>query len=380
MLHGGRAGVWIALALVASAAGCQPRSRPVQFVKPALLDAMGPRIEAAAAEGPAALAPFFDWDGLAERSAPAGLALGEREGFLRGVRESLGADGGGLVRAITDGRYSYRGVAWRDGHPVARFRFLPPAGGFNFHDLVIVRTDGGEARVVDMFVMTSSEYVSDSMRRIAAFLLGDTSSVMARIFGDQAVSQDDIDAVRDFNQLAANGDANAALAAYDALAPRIRQQRAMRLLRVQAASRLDDQARYLTILNETAVNLPGDPALSSMMLDAHYLSASWDACLADLTALRLTYDDPYIDAFEGRVHVAAGDHARALALADRVIAAEDSLIDGHDVALLAALGLGQTDRARHELDRLVAEHGVDPARLASLPGYEGVASLPPSSP
>lgn len=377
MIHGGRTiRASAAFAIWAAVAGaCQTRSTPRVDVKPAVIERLGPEIERAAGEGVDALAAHFDWEEFAQRSAPPGLSLPEREAFLRGVRQSLGTDGGGLLTAIGGGAFTYRGIAWRDGRPVARFRFLPAAGGFNFHDLVIARRADGSYRVVDMFVMTSSEYLTESMRRIAAFLLGDTSSLATRIFGDRGVTPEEMEAVRAFNQLAAGPDPEAALRAYDALTPRVRGQRSVRLMRVQVASRLEDDARYLAILNETAVNLPGDPALSSMMLDAHFLEQDWAGCLADLGAIRAVYPDPYVDAFEGRIRVQAGEAEAALAIAERVIAADGSLIDGHDVALLAALRLGRTDRARQALDRLVADHGVDPVALAALPGYDGVLAL-----
>lgn len=364
-------GLWVALA-----SACQREEPPRIDVKPAVIERMGPIIEAASREGPEALRVHFDMEQLAERATPPGLSIPERNAFLNGLRDSLGADGGGLLTAVAGSGYSYRGVAWRDGRPVARFRFLPPAGGFNFHDLVLSRRPDGTYRVVDLFVMTSSEYLTESMRRVAVFLLGDTSSLATRIFGDQGVTQEEISDVRTFNELAAGGDPEAALRAYEALTPRVRSQRSVRLMRVQVASRLDDEARYLAILNETAVNMPGDPALSSMMLDAHFLEQNWTGCLADLDAIRQTYQDPYIDSFEGRVRIEAGQVEEALAIADRVIAEEDSLLDGHDIALLAALRLGRTDRARRELDRLVADHQVDPVALAGIAGYEGVRDLP----
>ncbi|MBX3274018.1 MAG: hypothetical protein KF729_27380 [Sandaracinaceae bacterium] len=366
-----------ALVLAAALAlGCAQRApTPLVHLKASAVEAFARALEADADDA-TRLSRHFDWESMAERTAPPGLSPAERDGFLEGVRGSLGSDGSGLLPALAAGRFSFRGVVWRDGAPTARFRFLPPEGGFNFHDLVIARRADGPPRVVDLFVLTSSEYLTESMRRMSAFLLGRGSSLAARLLGGGGASAEEIEQVARFNALSNGDDPEAALAAHDALPPALRRQRAVRLLRVQVASRLEDTSRYLAILNETAVNMPNDPALSTMMLDAHFLAGDFAGCLRDLDAIRASYQDPYLDAFEGRIHVAAGEHARALEVAERVIAVEPGLIDGHDVALLAALGLGRAERARAALDVLERDHGVDPRVLATMAGYEAIGDLP----
>lgn len=118
-------------------AGCADDPRPHAYAKAPVIEELGPEIEAAAARGPEALAAYFDWTGLTERVAPDGLDAPTRRAFLAGVEQGLRGQGtNGLVDQIAAGTYSYRGVSWRNGLPHARFRFLPPQGGFNFHDLL----------------------------------------------------------------------------------------------------------------------------------------------------------------------------------------------------------------------------------------------------
>lgn len=369
-----RSSVLLALLGLAS---CTPEEPHVEYAKASTIERLGPQIEAAAAAGPEDLAGYFDWSALALRSLPADTPAHQRAELLRGARSGLeGESGMALVTQITQGTYTYRGVRWRDGRPVARFRYLPPDGGFNFHDLVLAYGERGvEPRIVDGFVLFSGEYFSDSMRRLASTLLGNTS-LLGRLTGDRPASRHELDLLNELTRVSREGSPEEVLAAYDRLPERLQRDRSVLMMRATAASLLEDQDRYLAILDEIAEVMPNDPTLSVLMLDAHCVREQWEPCFADLAAIRAEYDDPYLDAFEGHLWVLRGDAERGLALADRAIAEEDDLLDAHDAALLAALALGRTERASLELGRLVDGWGIDAAALAEQEGYEGILALP----
>lgn len=380
----------IALALVLACVGCERRAVNVrEHVKASTVELIARRIEGASAAGPEELGQLFDWDELARRSVPPSMTGPRAEEFAREVRQDLEQSAGSsLLAQIRQSRYTFRGVAWRDGRPVARFRLNPPTGGFNVHDIVLARAPGAEPRIVDVHVVVTSEYLSETMQRMWA-MLGADHSVLARLLGAPSATAHQVEEMRRFFRLVQEGRPAEALATYATLPEGMRRARPMMLMRVTAASRVNDDTRYLAILDEVAEALGDDPAVAIMMLDAYFLRGQWSECLRTLEQVRRATElrppkpetdsgarpDPFLDAFEARVHCFAGDAERSLSLADRAIAAEPDLMDGHDVALLAALDLGQVARARAELEILERDFAVDPAELAAQEGYEGVTAL-----
>jgi hypothetical protein len=355
--------------------GCSPAS-PAEPAKASTVEGLGPAIEAAARGGPEALDAHFAWETLADRSTPPEIDWLRRSQFRQGMLAGLrGADGSApFVQQLVGADYEYRGVAWRDGRPMARFRLTPLEGGFNFHDLVIELDEEGQPRIVDMHVLMSGEYLSETMRRVGSILLGGGSGLLSR--GSQRNDTDDVQAM---TQALQSGEPGEALRIYDSLSPRIRRTRIVQVIRLQAAAELGDE-RYLPVIDEVMRDWPDDVSLAAISLDAYVLREQWPRAIEAIAVLRRTYDDPFIDAMESRIQTSSGNPARGLELADAALAEEATLALAHDAALLAALALGQTERADRELRVLVDAHGVQAEYLRFEPGYEGITALPSYAP
>ncbi|MGE0785711.1 MAG: tetratricopeptide repeat protein [Sandaracinaceae bacterium] len=359
----------VAIVLVGCGSTPPPEDAPY-VLKPAALESFGQQLEAVANDE-TRMGQLFDFNALGERAVPLGTP--NRAMFIQGMVQGISEPGSGFVAQIAgSGAYTFRGVVWRDGLPHARFRFVVTQGGFNFHDLLVISGGGRGPRVADIHVLTSAEYLSQTVGRFAALTAGD-GNLVSMILRRGRLSPDGVERLTDF-VTATRESPEEAMRTYEALPADLKEQRFVQIMRVQAASGLDTD-RYLAVMTDAQTHLaPDDPSLAVTLLDAYYLREDWPNALASIRAVRSEYDDPYVWALESRLLTFSGDPAGALALADRGIEAEPTLIDTHDAALVAALRSADTERALAELAQLEASLG-DMTMMVGQPGYEGLEAL-----
>jgi len=329
----------------------------------------------------------IDIRAIAGRSLPAEATAAQRAGFVQGVADGASESPGLLTQihmaAQRGDRIHFQRVAERDGRPVARFRQILAEGGVNFYDFLVAEhaegtapePGGVPARGVDFFTLTSgrwqSEVVADLFRR--GVLEG--PNPLERAMGQDNPLTDHGDAIATMAQLVRERRFEEALAHYDSLPSSVQQLHVIFGLRVDAAANAGDPARYLRILDEFAEHYPEDPAVRVRLLDAHFEREQWDEALEDLRAIRALFDDPYWSASEAQIALKRGQPDRALELAESMIEADSSLVEGPDTALLASLQLGDTAKAAHYAALLRDEYGIRLTLLENLPGYEGLREL-----
>lgn len=330
----------------------------------------------------------IDIEALAGRSLPAEATEAQRNGFTAGVADGA-SESPSLLQQLHmqvhrgGDRIEFRGVAERDGHPVARFRQIMAQGGVNFYDFLVAEhpdtvapePGGIPARAVDFFSLTAgrwqSEVVADLFRRGVL----EEPNAAERAMGQDNPVADHGEAIGAMADLLRQERFEEALAHYDTLPSSVQQLHVVFGMRVDAAASAGDPARYLRVLDEFAEHFPDDPAIRVRMLDAHFEREQWDEALEDLRVIRELFDDPYWLASEAQIAMEQGQPARSLEIAERMVEEDPSLVEGPDLALLAALALGQQDKAARYAALLRDEYGVSPEQLRGQPGYEGLAEL-----
>jgi len=334
------------------------------------------------------LTQAVDIEALAGRSLPTEATEAQRNGFTAGVVDGA-SESPSLLEQLHMQRHrggdriEFRGVAERDGHPVARFRQIMGQGGVNFYDFLVAEhpetvapePGGVPGRAVDFFALTAgrwqSEVVADLFRR--GVLEGPNPA--ERAMGADNPVADHGEAIGTMADLLREERFEEALAHYDTLPSSVQQLHVIFSLRVDAAASAGDSARYLRILDEFAEHFPDDPAIRVRMLDAHFEREQWDEALEDLRAIRALFDDPYWLASEAQIAMEQGQPARSLEIAERMLEEDPSLVEGPDLALVAALALGQREKAARYAALLRDEYGVSLEQLQAQPGYEALAEL-----
>jgi hypothetical protein len=325
---------------------------------------------------------------LAGRNLPAEATETQKNDFIAGVVSGAAEQPSLLAQLHLQtqrggDRIEFRGVAERDGHPVARFRQILRQGGVNFYDFLVAEhppevtpePGGVPARAVDFFSLTAgrwqSEVIADLFRR--GVLEG--PNPMQRAMGRDNPLADHGDAIGTMAELVREERYEEALDHYDSLPSSVQQLNVIFSMRVDAAASAGDSERYLRILDEYAEHFPEDPAIRVRMLDAHFEREQWDEALEDLRAIRALFDDPYWSASEAQIAMERDEPARALELAERMMAADSSLVEGPDLALTAALALGDRAKATEYAVLLRDEYRVNLTVLEGMPGYEGLREL-----
>jgi hypothetical protein len=353
-----------------------------EYVVPdaAQVEVFGRELEAAIhVQGRQGVVSYFDVRAMALSALPDAVPAGQREEAVAGFEQ--GFTGEGLLPGLeselaSGGRYEYRGVVERDGRPVARFRLLPSLGGISFHDYVVGRSSTGELRAIDLHSMNTGEYLSETIGGLFATMFSGNPDLIGRLRGDENPFIEDAEKLQRMKDLTLAGDGEGALAVYDTMSEEARADRTFFLMRVQAAALIEDDERYLEILDELGERFPDDPAANANLLDAYFLREKWTECERALEVLATEYPDPYWDTLRARVYLGSGRVAEARAAAERAVATEPTLIDTHDALLFVSLGTADDDRADEALVTLMDQFAVDPALLMGQPGYERVSELP----
>ncbi len=329
----------------------------------------------------------IDVRAVAGRSLPAEATAAQRAGFVHGVADGA-SEGPGLLMQLhmaaqRGDRIHFQRIAERDGRPVARFRQILSEGGVNFYDFLVAEhaedatpePGGVPARGVDFFTLTAGRWQSEVVADLFTQGVLEGPGPLQRAMGQDNPITDHGDAIGTMADLVRNHRYEEALAHYDSLPSSVQRLHIIFGFRVDAAAKADDPARYLRILDEYAGHFPDDPAIRVRLLDAHFEREQWDEALEDLRVIRELFDDPYWTASEAQIALKRGQPARALELAESMLEADPSLVEGPDAALLAALQLGDTEKAAHYAALLRDEYRIRLTLLENLPGYEGLREL-----
>lgn len=366
--------------LVSQSPQLQPPSGRASDYEPATAaeaEAFGALLESMLHTSPELASPLFDADETARRALPDGLTYVEEQQLLAAFREGLVESTLTQIQSelAGGGAYDFRGVAERDGFVVARFRMLLATQGIAFHDYIVARNGAGDVRAIDIHLMVTGEYLSQTLAAAVDAVRAAEPGFVERIQGEQNVRTQDLPKLEEMRAALDRGDPHGALRAYDAMSETSRRDRLVMLLRVQAAGLLDE-ATYLSAIEDLRVTFPDDPAANIQLLDAYYMRQEWTKLLQVTDAMDRAYPDPYWDVMRARAHHGAGEFEQARAAVDRAVAAEPDLLDVQDALLLVALAQGDQETAQATLMTLVLQFDIDPVLLAEQPGYEGVRALP----
>ena len=276
-----------------------PAPIPAAFI--AQVQALG---EGLAAGDGTAFTALWDGNALGERVL-AGITIPapERRGFIAGMAKSL-SWGETIVKSIgEDGSYRLLRVQRRDGRVFALFRMITGAGTLNYHDLEF-DGDGPAARIIDVYVYTTAEPLSETMRTLAAPALARQEGFdLAKFLGLKA--GDDLESFQRFNRLSRQGDHAAVVEAFTRLPASIRGSKAALMLRLRSAQQLDND-QHLAAIQDLVAAFPQNQAVDFLMIDGHLMRKEWDQGLACIDRLDRQVDDPYLDSLRAALLLDAG--------------------------------------------------------------------------
>ncbi len=365
-----------------------PETAPAEHVGPPLTDAECQDFAdklAAAARGRDA--PAFDalieW-GIVFDRATAGVPVAPtlRQRFVRTARDSTKEAEGFSSQAVKevaeDGSYRLLRVAVRDGRPRVLFRLLNARSGLNYHEWELVRCPDGQVRAADVFVYLTAENLSRTFRRMFLPMAAQGASDLAsRLQGWESEFLANTPALREMNLANLAGRYQEALDAYGRLPAGLRADKAVLILRLQAAQRLSDEA-YAAALEDFRAHHADDPCAALVSVDYFVLKKQFakGVEMADLVE-KAVGGDPYLHALRSGLHRQAGDLAAARKAAEQAVREEPTLQEGYWGLVEVTLAEKKYDETARLLTTLEAKFAVTFGDLKDQPEYaEFVKSSP----
>lgn len=301
-----------------------------------------------------------------------------RRGFRDGVTRS-----NDLARQIAQlvakgGSYRLLRIHQEGPEKRALFRLTMGETGFNYHDLVLGRTALGEVRAADVYVYTTGELMSQTLRR--AFLplaVHASRGLLDRLSGNDSEYIRSLPQLKQMTDSLARGDAHSALASYRSLPATLRQDKSVLMLRFRAAQAAGNDAEYLAALEDFRTHHPGDPATDVISIDYFLLREHFDEALGCVDRLDATVGG---DAFLGvmRAHVyllqKKPDLARQTAL--KVIEVDPSLREPYRFLITASMIFGDHDETIRLLQRWEAQFQTRIDDLAQVGNFSTLPQYP----
>lgn len=370
-----------------SAAGClialivllfsQPVHAQQTLPNQAEVVALARQLEVAIKKGDAASAQdTLDIDALLDRemagvSAPAEYAAGFRSGVRRNL--SLMTD---IIESAKGGTYRFLRVRQVNGQTRALFRLLGAEGGVNYHDWIVGTDARGRVRFQDAYVAMTGEEISQTLRRV--YIIGAVQAhptLLGKLTGADKQYAANLSSVVQIIRDVQGGNYSAALTSYQSLPQDLRENKSMMVLRLAAASRLQDQRPqdYNAAMSEFRRLFPHDACLDLVCLDQLIQAGAYPEARRSIDRIEaFTGQDAYLDTIRGNVYRLQGGSAN-LAAAQReynkAIAADPTLHQPYWGLVNISLQSKDFDRTAELLDRIQRELHAGIADLEKLPAY-----------
>lgn len=268
--------VVIALATVLLPAGCARKSRcnpdgtpsaesfAAHGRKPGEEEAklFALKLEKAVAAGNLAEAnALVHWDTLFDFATDTAEGSSQfRDGFIKRLKEKIQAPGSLMGQTTSmvaqGGGYKFLRCRDQDGQLHVLFRLMPPQGGINYHDFVVLKYPDG-VRAAEIYLATQGELTSQLMRRVYFLeLAADKPGFLSK------ENDRDADLVKSSGKLQEMADAmrqkdpRHVIAVYDTLPQSIKGDKVVLMLRLMAAQSLNDDSEHGKVLDDFESTIP----------------------------------------------------------------------------------------------------------------------------
>jgi hypothetical protein len=286
---------------------------------------------------------FVDWTAvLGQATSGIDVPAGWRQDFQSGFLATLAKPGGLFERLATahrsGGSIRLLHVHEVKGRPRALIRLIGADSELNYLDFELARRPGGQIRAVDFYSFTSGERISRTIRRL--YLPG-AANQSRNIFEKLLTSESDLvkatPRIADITRAILDGEPREALRIYESLPPGARKEKAIMLLRLQAAQASNDDSLYLAAMDDLARIFPGDPCVDLITIDAFVLRKEYDKARAAVDRLeKRVGGDPYLKVLQANILVEQGKLDEPAKLAQTALDAEPTLRGAHYVRLNVA--------------------------------------------
>jgi tetratricopeptide (TPR) repeat protein len=318
-------------AAVPAAPAPAPARAPSTVTDEAAYREVAARIQADVEAGdPVFLAKVMDHEALVSASVRGLQVSPEQMAWIRKA-VNLNALGAPIAGAVKGGG-TYRFLRLRQGpggRPQALFRMLQPSGNFNFHEYALQRNATGAVHAVDLHILTSGEWHSESLRRgwVTAIAEGKAAAGLGRLVGVESDFAKALPQITAINKLAQERQYKEALATVLQLPPSVQSGRSMLLQRMVFAQQVGER-EYDEAIAAFVRQFPDDVGISVALVGSYQNAGKYDLALSALERIHQAVgDDALLDSIRATILFNKRQLPEAKAAAEVAIAREPQLAD-----------------------------------------------------
>ena len=203
------------------------------------------------------------------------------------------------------------------GDTVFGFYRYVGADGLNYHEYVIEKNEKYE--IVDVYLFSTGEYLSETMSRLVEPLLlkddsflSQLSDVSSKMFGEKKRYIEDVQKLPLIRKSIANGEFENAYEMYNSLDEKVRLEKACQLISLHIVGNLNDSLllKHLQIYKET---FPDDPSLDLMLIDYYFLQKKYTEALDCVTSFeKISTSDGYLQYLKSVIYYEISDTVKFL--------------------------------------------------------------------
>ena len=215
--------------------------------------------------------------------------------FTKGVATGLKNAGLGhqIVKAVSqDGSYELVKQYEKDGIQHLIFRMYSPEG-LNYHDFQLARLND-KVYIADVYIYLVGDDFSSILTELVKSISGDE-------FGKVKKNSSALETMQTFKRLMNQERFEEAKKYYDNLPPDLKDQKLIRVMGIQVASKLDNES-YLAELEAFEKLYPNEPNVHLMLIDANILRKEYDKAMENIQQLdKIISKDPFLDYYRALV-------------------------------------------------------------------------------
>jgi tetratricopeptide (TPR) repeat protein len=268
----------------------------------------------------------------------------------------------------------------RQGRPAALFRMLGPSedGGVSYYEFVLERLPGGRIRATDIYVYSTAEFFSETLRRLLLpVVVKQSPTFLGWLLTGERDRTRDLDQLGRASVLMSQGKPEEALAIIRSLPPQTRKQKAVLLACLRAAQQSGDDKECAAVAEELHKQFPDNPYLEMIAIDESAVKKDYPAAMKVLDRLDQSLGgDPYLDVMRATYCEARNDFEGARRFARRAVEREPSLIEGYWALVACSLKAKDYEETLARLREIDQNFGAEFQDLDQVPEYAGFVKSP----
>jgi hypothetical protein len=369
---------------ISKPSGGQGRLAPNQFSDEECRDYALAVVNAAGSGNRAAFTAQIDWDALFDASL-VNLALSDQQlqEFKKGLKSSIDSDTGFAAQLVKNsqqgGKFDFLRTRRNHGRQVVLFRMIQPSetGGVGYFEFVPKRFADGKIRAVDLYVFSTGEFISTTLRHALLPVIADLSRnfLSKLVIGEQAYVKD-FPKLTNVTALINQGKMQEALAIIKGMQPETQKMKLFLLIRLRAVQS-GDEKEYAAVLEDFRNLYPKDPCLDLLLIDYHTMKKDFPQALESIDRLdKAVGGDPHLNVVRAGISEKSGDLAAAARFAGLAMEQEPTLLTAYFTAIGISLKAAKYDETLAGLKALDQKFKMQFNDMKTVLEYAGFVKSP----